>query len=145
MKKIKKKVLWITDNWDEEDQESQKEDFLAGEFFYNSKANIFSFELEFMNELKYPSGKYDAILIDYGLYDNTEKNYRVLKRILKKGCLVFWGSAFNREIIEQDLKKIRPELTCIRFVGIRTDDILYTLYCFLRKKLRITCKTAEGR
>lgn len=141
MEKIIKKILIITDNF--EDNKDWKEDIIKdgkkGAFPWHEDEgiNYFYFDIEIIEEIKPLNKYYDAILVDYGLFDNTQKNYRIVKSFIKNTPIVLWCSALSGDYVINDLKKIRPELSYLRSIDIHDRDRLRIgLYRFFEDEVK---------
>ncbi len=72
MKKVLKKILFFTDDFDQEMLDMSCSD---GDFFYNDESNWCRFKIEKITSFKEVDRrkKYDVVLIDFGLLGNREK------------------------------------------------------------------------
>jgi hypothetical protein len=74
--KVLKKILFITDDWNEFNFKCKRKLCEKGNYFYNKESNWLRFKFFLRKDfVELQKREYDAVLIDYGLIDNK---YRLI-------------------------------------------------------------------
>lgn len=148
MKKILKKVLFITDNYDDWNWKWFKKDFSNGNYYYNEESNWIKFKCDILKKLEQAKnikkGVYDIILIDYGIigdirYNTAEelnKRIKIIEDLYKKCEYLILQGIMAKYYIENDIKNYMNKfkiLKKLKIVSFGRDDLLYDLYHIIRK------------
>ena len=132
MKKVLKTVLFISDDFgDEEDWKDAKDDCEPGNYFYGKENNWLKFKFDIVKSFEnITSTDYDAIMIDYGLVGG-EENMKFLSQLYRKGKPMAWIGGMPRCYLVDDFEKLFPNYpfaSALHVGGIGTDDVLWILY-----------------
>lgn len=128
-----KKIMFITDDYDDETWEMNKEGCEHGEYFNPSSkyANWLTFDFHRTEDFNLKGlDKFDAILIDYGLVGN-DGNMRLLERLYKKGVPLAWTGGLGGGWVRDDLKNKFPDFLFAQGMlsaSIGRDETLVLLY-----------------
>ena len=146
--KIKKRVLFITDNYSEHSWKTFKKLFKNGNYYYDIKSNWLKFDCEMIKDLEQArgikKGEYDIILIDYGIigdvkYD-TEKEIgnriKIIEALYKKCAYLLLQGVLAKYYIENDINGYMDRfdiLKKLKIVSFGTEDLIYDLYQIIKK------------
>ncbi len=131
--KIKKKVLIISDDFDEDSFSTFKELVDEGNYYYAEESNYFSFDVEHVEDFEDIRDtlflrKYDAYLIDYGIVGDDKDNLEMIKQMTNG--IVIWCGGLNGHYNE-DIKRLFPDRKYMHDLpecSIGAKDVILALY-----------------
>lgn len=133
--KIKKKILIISDDFDEHSFSTFKELVDEGNYFYGEESNCLSFDVQHVEDFEDIRDtpflrKYDAYLIDYGIVGDDEDNLEMIKKMTDNFGIVIWCGGLNGHYNE-DVKRLFPNrkyLYDLPECSIGAKDVIFALY-----------------
>lgn len=133
MNKTTKRILFITDDYSDENWDDLKEECEIGEYFstlHCNEKNWLQFKFEKVDHFNLIGmGKYDAILIDYGLVGG-EANLKIIEKLYKRGMLLGWIGGLG-DYVKEDVKIMFPDhlfAHTFECAGLEDYEILWLLY-----------------
>lgn len=114
MVKQSKRILFITDDFDNNAWQIRKKLCESGNIFYDSKSNYLKFKFDKVKTFEEIDNRkrYDVILIDYGIIGDKEKNIEFLESFWLKGILLAWvGGLGGSNRYNEDAKVMFPKQT----------------------------------
>lgn len=144
MKKITKKILFISDDFEgfvdygKITAEQHLRDKIGQGEYYSFDNNYLKFDVDLAEEFsKVKIKKYDAVLVDYGLIGNkhTKKAIEKLMDLHNTGAKLAWCGALS-DGYSKDARYVFPKrkfLHDLPACSICDDDILWLLYSLFPK------------
>jgi hypothetical protein len=121
-------VLFITDDYDDLKEEMVRQ-ISPGEYFHHEGDNYLEFEITIIEDIAGFSGKYDAVLIDYGL---TWEREDILTKIFLSGAKMAWVGGLGGDYYNRDARRMFPDALFLHHLltsdGISADNVLEVLY-----------------
>ena len=150
MRKLSKKLLFWTDDFDKYAWEFRKKKIEKGNYYYDKNSNYLKFECDIIPHIRYLDNRkrYDAVLIDYGLLDTIKSGDGDSEKSVKELNIEFLQDCFTRGIklafvgglcgkYCEDAKRVFPKLRFLHNIpesSTRTEEILYLLYNLFEKQ-----------
>jgi len=139
--KIPKKILFISDDFDNDHFEIIKSDLKKGNYFSSEYSNYFSFECDLIknfDDFKEEHYSYDAYLVDYGILGDSDKSIEIMKNLTDNICiLVAWCGGLSRKY-NNDAKIMFPKETRLHNLpscDTSCDEMKYMMYRNLRENV----------
>lgn len=132
--KIKKKILLISDDFDEDSFATFKKLVDEGNYFYAEESNYLSFDVKHIQSFEHIKNnalkEYGAYLIDYGLVGNDKNNVELIRKMTDDFGIVIWCGGLNGRYNEE-AKRLFPNRKYLHDLpecSIEADNVLFALY-----------------
>ena len=137
MKKVLKKVLFISDDFDSMIMDRfliTKKFVEPGNIYYSKESNWLKFKIDLIKSFQDIKKKkikdYDCILIDYGLLGDKKENIKIITDIHNKQIPIGWCGGLSARY-NDDAKDMFPKLKFLHNLPSSStghEEILFILY-----------------